>query len=1264
VSRSRSRLLALVSATVLISALVPAASAAKPTPPPAPTRPKADRAIFFASDGMRPDLMERFASEGDMPTYQAVMNAGVRGANGLKQAFPPNTGVGWYTLATGAWPGEHGSTNNTFHRTGESEFNNRVSLGASILQADTIQQAAERQGLKVASVEWVGSRTHNLAGPVIDFRNFFSGRGVLTSPAVPAEQAGAAAFGVSYQVAVVAPASGWTNAPAGDDVVAPPKQTSLSVATTFAAQNPNRIYDAYIYDSVVDGTAAYDSMILTRTGVAKDAGQAATNLNAGEWDEIRLTGADGLINARAGQTAGFYVKLISLASDLSTFKLYFTSVSRAIASCACDPNFESTLVDRFPTSTAADFAPLEAGIIDEDTYVEQGLKWADFHWGALDYILTTVQPDTDLLMLGNPVTDEFSHQFLALTVPTDIDGDPNPYFDDLTNDDILDGRVVAREGYIRAAYHEADQTLDRALDHMGGLSQTAVFASSDHGFAPQWFAVNASKALVDLGLQEREQSSNCREAASDPGTTTPGDTLVKECHAGGTVQFYVNLAGRDPTSGNTPQVPLGPPADPLVNYNAVRQQIVDYFTNLTDPANPGKQVVERVFLKEELGDVDGTNSFHPNRSGDVVVVFRPPYQSDAATPGRLIAFSQFFGQHGYLPDLVDIARSVNMHGTFVAAGPGIRHTGPIANVNAVDLAPTLSYLLGIDRPHNASGRILHEITTKPTFKTIQILDISDYHGQLVPLTEASDNLPSPPGANPTFSIGGSAFLKPWFDRYQALEPTRTITVAAGDSVGATPPISSFFGDTPTMELMNLMGVDLDGLGNHNFDKGSEYLRETLIPLATFKFVSANVVFPATGEPPAEWSKSRTVKLDGIDVGIIGFTNDDAPTLVFPGAFDPFVVTNSTDAVNKRAAQLDNQKKMGPIVAMGHLGATAGTLTAPTGPAVDLADASRKVDVVIGDHTDFQVLSRRPNGTLLIENRSKGLRFTRVSLVVDPATAATIYTTADFHKPWAGAVIADPAIQARIDELTAELQPILGTTIGTASKEILRSDACGRSDGRLCESLIGNVVTDAMRSAYESIGVQFAITNSGGLRDRLTCPPAGGGTGFCPPSTPPPHVITRGQVLAVLPFGNVVSTVTVTGAELKLFLENGVSQMPAFNGRFAQVSGLCFTYNIAAAAGSRVTGAVVANPDGTCGTTAVDLTAATSYKIAINDFMASGGDSYPVVNTRPGYATQNIMDQVLADYITANSPVNPSVLAPPNGRINCVGATCPPLTPSP
>jgi 2',3'-cyclic-nucleotide 2'-phosphodiesterase (5'-nucleotidase family) len=137
------------------------------------------------------------------------------------------------------------------------------------------------------------------------------------------------------------------------------------------------------------------------------------------------------------------------------------------------------------------------------------------------------------------------------------------------------------------------------------------------------------------------------------------------------------------------------------------------------------------------------------------------------------------------------------------------------------------------------------------------------------------------------------------------------------------------------------------------------------------------------------------------------------------------------------------------------------------------------------------------------------------------------------------------------------------------------------------------------------------------------------------------------VLAVLPFGNVVVTLQVNGAELKAMLENGVSLMPSAQGRFPQVSGLCFSYNIEAPAGSRVTGAVRQASDGTCTGPAVDLTSASAYKIAENDFMSTGGDGYPVFFSRA--TTQNIMDQVVADYITANSPISPSI----QGRIHCV-----------
>src|SRR6266542_3137516 len=257
-----------------------AAQGAKPPGGP----PFTSKALFFTSDGMRPDLMQQYAAAGQMPTYNSLMAAGVRGDNGLEQGFPPNTGVGWYTLMTGTWPGEHGSTNNTYHRTGEGSFNNRTSFSAAgTLQADTLAAAAERAGKKVAQIDWVGGANAGIAGPTVDFTNFFSTRGVLAAPLNATEQAGAGAFGISYQVAGFTAASGWTNVPAGDDSAAPPQQATLSVATTFGAQNPTRLYDIYVYDSIVDGTAAYDHAILVRSGAAKDGSQASTNLAVGDF---------------------------------------------------------------------------------------------------------------------------------------------------------------------------------------------------------------------------------------------------------------------------------------------------------------------------------------------------------------------------------------------------------------------------------------------------------------------------------------------------------------------------------------------------------------------------------------------------------------------------------------------------------------------------------------------------------------------------------------------------------------------------------------------------------------------------------------------------------------------------------------------------------------------------------------------------------------------------------------------------------------------
>ena len=113
---------------------------------------------------------------------------------------------------------------------------------------------------------------------------------------------------------------------------------------------------------------------------------------------------------------------------------------------------------------------------------------------------------------------------------------------------------------------------------------------------------------------------------------------------------------------------------------------------------------------------------------------------------------------------------------------------------------------------------------------------------LLPRAEAADNLTGL-GQQPYFGISGAAYLKPWLDWYRAEAPGGSIFVTAGNSVGATQPISNFFGDKPTIEALNMMGLSADTLGNHNFDRGSEYLRTELIPLATYPYLAANAVYP-------------------------------------------------------------------------------------------------------------------------------------------------------------------------------------------------------------------------------------------------------------------------------------------------------------------------------------------------------------------------------------------------------------------------------------
>lgn len=536
--------------------------------------------------------------------------------------------------------------------------------------------------------------------------------------------------------------------------------------------------------------------------------------------------------------------------------------------------------------------------------------------------------------------------------------------------------------------------------------------------------------------------------------------------------------------------------------------------------------------------------------------------------------------------------------------------------------------------------------------TIQILNFSDFHGQLDPVLV---------GTSP---VGGAAALSSYFKADRANQPL-TLTLTAGDAFGATPALSNFFLDEPAVKALNLMGLTADTFGNHNFDRGVAHL-QGLIDLADYDFISANL-------PNLEdnlvgvAAPYKIYRLDKVKVAVIGITNEEAPSLVFPGNFGTMTPTNSAAAAAaaRRAAR---EEGASVFIAIVHKGVTGQDVNGnATGPLIDFANAVTGFDLILGDHTDVQYQGIH-NGALVTENLSHSESYSRVLLQVSQTGGRRVIAkSVEFVTPFVASAPGgpDPAVEAMLAPYRTQLTAIFNTPVGSSTVAIPRTDLCGNAAGRTCESLIGDVVTDAMRTAY---GTDFAITNSGGIRANLTCPTLDLATDFCPAFVPPPFPITAGQVFTVLPFGNLSTTVTVTGAELKDMLEAGVSTMPAVNGRFPQVSGLCFTYEITntpatiplngtvvPGSGQRVTSGVRQAADGSCSGSSIDFSASASYTLVINDFMANGGDGYPPVMAKA--VTRAPLDSDATSYVTARSP-----LAPANqGRIVCTdanGATAP------
>lgn len=1181
--------------------------------------------LFFASDGLRQDAIEDYAADGVTPGFRELLKRGARASDhGLLTQAPPNTGAGWFTLATGAWPGVHGSTNNTFHRNGATFDSSTSFSSANVLQAETLAQAAERGGKKVAQIEWVGGRSGVINGPTVDYRSFLSGRGVATNYISPSDnEAFTRSFGLQFDhpagyagnapfpQAAPQPATGWTNVPRS---YSPAKEMRLRVVD-FGTDKYG--LNAYLYDSRNDGRTRYDRVLFSRT---KSGADKVADLAEGDpFADVKVKIIGG---ANEGKTAAFLLKVERLSSDLKEVRLFHTSVTRALATWNgfSEPGFTGTFEDfiaeKFPASQAGDFAVLEAGTVSEDTYIEQSEYWAKLYHPLIKYVLNKYQPD--LAMVGDPRTDEIQHQFLGLVTKKLPNGAANPAYDDTNVDGKRDGRAKAREGYIRDAYSGSDKTMRLAQDSMRDRDLT-TFVSSDHGFAPQFLAIDASKVLVDLGLLSKPQTSNCRLPAGE----TKGSAKV--CYAGGAAQIYLNLAGRDPAGGGLVQIPANQEAAKVAEIRAAFQALKDTNDWNHDGKPENWQVIDRTFTKAEARQIPNgagqtADMAHPTRTGDLVVFSAPPYQFDAATPGTQFALSAFFGQHGYVPDVQNLKANTNMRATFLAGGSAIDR-GEVDDVRSIDLAPTAAFLLGIPAPQHSQGVVRRDLLDDGRdYTPVNIVGLNDFHGQLEPGTTTLDTITNVPA-------GGAGQLATLFDEERAKLPGDTLLLSGGDNVGASPPSSSLLEDMPSIDVMNAWNLDATAFGNHEFDYGPARIIKQQAK-STFDWLSANIVETATNQPPSYVKPSAVYRVNGEWVGVIGATVRNTPELVAAGNTAGLTFLDEAERIKRESQRLRARGVRIQVVVI-HEGANAGsnavdgqTAVPWTGPIIGIVNALQDttIDLVVAGHTHRAantVVGKIP----VVEGFNAGVSYSVAQLLVDNGDVQWAGTATRTAKSLG--VTPRPDVKAIVDKANADTLPLRARVVGSSPIDIRRDP------NRLLESAMGNLVADAMLDKYEE--ADASLTNSGGLRqDIFRAPPSAGEQ---------VGEITFGEMFAVLPFGNSTVIETVTYDQLVAALVNGFKppcgDVAGGTGRTPQFAGLKVTVHCNGTVA--VIDSIVRLRDNKT------LAAGDTVRLVTNDFMFGGGDGYTALAGGTDVKqTGDLLLDVAIEYVTENSPVSPVV----------------------
>lgn len=508
----------------------------------------------------------------------------------------------------------------------------------------------------------------------------------------------------------------------------------------------------------------------------------------------------------------------------------------------------------------------------------------------------------------------------------------------------------------------------------------------------------------------------------------------------------------------------------------------------------------------------------------------------------------------------------------------------------------------------SAGALVISAGTAAADYSLTILHTNDFHARFEPISKYDSGCGAEDNAEGK-CFGGSARLVTAVAEARA-RSNNSILVDGGDQFQGTL-YYTYYKGALAAEMMNKLGYDGMTVGNHEFDDGPEVLRGFMDAL-NFPVLMSNADVSAEPLLHEKLAKSTVIERGGEKLGLIGLTPQDTDELASPGPNITF-----SDPATAVQGEVDKLTEIGvnKIIVLSHSGYVVDQ---------DVAANTTGVDVIVGGHSNTYLSNTNEDAvgayptmvgeTAIVQAYAYGKFLGELNVTFNDAGEITEAVGEPLVMD--GTVGEDEATVARITEAAIPLQEIRNKVVASAA-DLIDGD---RAVCRVQECAMGNLVADAMLARVKDQGVQIAIANSGGLRSSIDA-----------------GEVTMGEVLTVLPFQNTLSTFQVSGQTVIDALENGVSQVEEVKGRFPQVAGLKFTFDLAVAPNEgRIQEVMVADGDNF-----VAIDPAKMYNLVSNNYVRGGGDGYKMFRSAANaYDFGPDVADVLAEYMAAQGPVAP------------------------